>query len=74
MTLEEKNEFLRSLTENDFRRLGDEAVAYIREIEFQGKTHYAVTNAEGHALSLAPNMDVAINAIQSGDLEPVTLH
>lgn len=74
MTLDEKNEFLRTLTEGDFRDLGAEDVAYVRETEFQGKLHYAVTSADGKALSLTTNRDMALNAIQSSDMEPVTLH
>jgi hypothetical protein len=74
MTLDEKNEFLRSLNENDFRTLGDSAVAYVREVEFMGKIHYSVHSADGQAMTLAPNMDMAVNSIQSSDMEPVTLH
>lgn len=74
MTLDEKNTFLRSLSEGDFRELGSEQLAYIRATEYMGKTHYAITTADGKAQSLAPNMEVALNALQSSDLEPVTLH
>lgn len=74
MTLDERNDFLRGLTEGAFRELGADNVAYIRETEFNGKIHYAITSAEGQAISLAPNMEVAVHAITEGDLEPVTLH
>ena len=74
MTLDEKNQFLRGLSEVDFRELGSENLAYVRETEFNGKVHYAITTADGRAQSLAPNIESAMNAIQSSDLEPVTLH
>jgi hypothetical protein len=74
MTLDEKNDLLRSLTAADLRELGTEDVAYVRETEFMGKTHYAVHSATGQALSLATSFDSAMNAIDTSDLEPVTLH
>lgn len=74
MTLDEKNTFLRQLTENDFRDLGAENVAYIREVEFMGKAHYSVHSADGQALTLATTRDVALNAMAASDLEAVTLH
>jgi len=74
MTLDEKNQFLRTLSEGDFRDLGAENIAYVRETEFMGKVHYAITTADGKAQSLAPNFESAMNALQSSDLEPVTLH
>lgn len=74
MTLDEKNQFLRNLSEGDFRELGNDNVAYVRETEFMGKIHYAITNADGKPVSLASSYDQAMNALQSSDLEPVTLH
>lgn len=74
MTLDEKNEFLRNLSEGDFRLLGAEHVAYVRETEFNGIRHYAITTGDGKAQSLAPNFDVAIAALESSDFEQVTLH
>lgn len=74
MTLDEKNRFLRELTENDFRSLGAEHVAYVREVEFLGKSHYSVHAANGSALTLATSRDIAMDAISQSDMEPVTLH
>lgn len=74
MTLDEKNTFLKSLSEGDFRELGVDNVAYVRETEYNGKMHYAITSADGKAHSLAPNYDVALQALEASDLEPVTLH
>ena len=74
MTLDEKNDYLRSLSHEDFKELGSEAVVYIRETEYMGKVHYAVNTADGQTLSLATSMDRAINSIDNSDFEPVTLH
>jgi hypothetical protein len=74
MTLDEKNEYLRGLTMADFKELGGEDVVYIRETEYMGKTHYAITTANGMTLSLATSMDNAVNSIHNSDFEPVTLH
>lgn len=74
MTLDEKNHFLRELSEGAFRDLGSDDIAYVREVEFLGKAHFSVHSADGKALTLATSRDVAMNAIQSSDLHPVTLH
>ena len=74
MTLDEKNDYLRGLSHEDFKDLGSETVVYVRETEYMGKLHYAVTTADGQTLSLATSMDKATTAIYNSDFEPVTLH
>ena len=74
MTLEEKNRFLKTLTEGDFLALGNQQVAYVREVEFMGQMHYSVHSADGRALTLARDRDLALSAIDKSDLEAGTLH
>lgn len=74
MTLEEKENFLRNLTENDFRTLGAPHVVYVREVEFLGQTHYSVHAADGKALTLANSHDLAMSVIDKTDMEPVVVH
>jgi hypothetical protein len=74
MTLDERNDFLKSLNADDFLQLGEEDVAYVREIEWLGNTHFAIHSATGEALAIAPNRETALIALQSQDREPVTLH
>lgn len=74
MTLNEKNEFLKQLDEADFRDLGAPHIAYLREIEWLGATHFAVHSADGAALVIAPNRTAALDVIHAQDMEAVTLH
>lgn len=74
MTLDEKNLYLRGLDAKDFLDLGADHIAYVREIEFLGKPHFAVHGADGQPLTIAPSHDLALHAISETALEIVTLH
>lgn len=74
MTLEEKENFLRNLSENDFLTLGAPHVVYVREVEFLGNTHYSIHSADGKALTLANSHDLALSVISQTDMEAVVVH
>lgn len=74
MTLEEKENFLRNLSENDFLTLGAPHIAYVREVEFMGQTHYSVHSADGKPLTLATSHDLAMTLIDNTDMEAVVIH
>jgi hypothetical protein len=74
MTLDEKNSFLKDLDADAFRTLGGAHIAYVREVLYEGNTHFAIHSADGKAIAIAPNKDAALNAIQSEDMQPATLH
>lgn len=74
MNLEEKEQFLRNLSENDFLVLGAPHVVYVREVEFLGQKHYSVHAADGKALTLANSHELAMSLIGQTDMEPVVVH
>lgn len=74
MTLDEKEKFLRGLNANDFLTLGAPHIAYVREVEFMGQTHYSIHSADGKALTLATSHDLAMSVIDKADMEAVVVH
>lgn len=74
MTLDEKNRYLRGLSETDFLTLGSQSVVYVREVEYQGNRHFAVHSADGKPLTVGNDRDVLLNAIDQNELAEVTLH
>ena len=74
MTLEEKENFLRALTESDFLSLGAPHIAYVRAVEFMGQTHYSIHAADGKALTLATSHDLAMSVLDKADMEAVVVH
>lgn len=67
---------LKQLSQQDFLDVGLDQVAYIKEIETDGKTvnHFSVHAADGSQLSVMDSYDTAIAAVRMNDLFPVTLH
>jgi hypothetical protein len=74
MTLDEKNRFLRNLSPEDFLDLGDQHVAYVREIDFMGKPHFALVAADGQPITIASTRELVTEMIGRTDFELVTLH
>lgn len=58
----------------DFEALGLEQFAYIKPIEVDGRTAFAVHAADGTEIVIMPDREVAHAAIRQHDLEPVSVH
>jgi hypothetical protein len=71
MTLDDKNNFLKSLNEKQFLNLGGKHIAYMKAME-DGRL--VVHNASGELLAVAADTDEAIQAMVSRDMKPVPLH
>ncbi len=65
---------LRNMSQQDFRNLGINQVAYISPVEQQGETAYAVCAADGRRLSVLKSFEDAVLLSLSNRLEPVTVH
>lgn len=74
MTLDEKNRFLKNLKPEDFLTLGDDHIAYVREMDFMGKKHFAIHAADGQPITIASTRDLALSMADETELELVTLH
>ena len=70
-----KREFLISLSSSDFKGLGNDMVAYVREVDdpLMDETRYAIYSADGTQLALVDNLESALATVRINDLEAVTL-
>jgi len=62
------------MSARDFAMWGVEDVAYVRKVEINGKTAWAVCAADGSGIGVAPDRDLAFAAARQNDLEPVSVH
>ena len=53
---------------------GVNVVAYVKKIETEGGTAYAIHAANGEPLGLAGSRDVAFAGLRQNDLEPISVH
>lgn len=65
---------LKSLSAQDFLKLGMDQIAYVKPRTVNGQTVFVIHAADGTALSALPNEGVAHDAIQHNNLETVTVH
>ncbi len=59
---------------HDFTEWGVREVAYIKNIEFEGRPAFAIYAANGRQLAMTKNLDAAYGLLFENDLEPVSLH
>lgn len=65
---------LKTITAQDLAALGLGEVAYIRPIQIQDESLFAIMAANGQQIGVAPDYHSAVGAIRQHDLEPVVLH
>jgi len=54
--------------------LGMPDLAYVKRIEIEGDSAYAVHAADGSPLAVLANRDLAFAAARQNELEPVSVH
>lgn len=54
--------------------LGAGDLAYVKPVEVEGRTAYALHAADGRELALMANRDVAFAALRQNGFEPVSAH
>lgn len=69
-----RSEILKNLSTRDFLNFGIQDVAYIRPVNVQNKTAFAIHAADGTPLSVMETMASAIMVVRHNELEPVTIH
>lgn len=62
------------LTAADLAHWGVNLVAYVKKVEIEGGTAYAIHSANGEPLGLAGSRDVAFAGLKQNDLEPASVH
>lgn len=72
---DERRDFLTSLSSTDFKGLGVDHIAYVREIEdpLLGEIRYNIYGADGKRLATVNNFDSALATVKINDMETVTL-
>ena len=65
---------LKNMSAQDFLNLGIQDIAYIKPVDVEDGTAYAICAADGTTLSVMDTMSTAVTAARQNDLEPVTLH
>jgi len=61
------------MSARDFAMWGVEDIAYIREVEVDGKTAWSIFSADGTSIGVAPERDLAFAAARQNDLEPMSV-
>jgi hypothetical protein len=64
----------RPMTARDLATWGVEDVAYVREAVVDGTKTWAIFAADGSAIGVAPDRDMAFAAARQNDLEPLSVH
>lgn len=65
---------LKTLSEQDFLSFGMHDIAYVRQVDLDGKAGYAVHAADGTPLSVLNSLNEALHIIHHNDLETAILH
>lgn len=65
---------LRSLSAQDFARLGAEEVAYLRPVILNGAVAFSIHAADGTPIGAAPSAQLAAAAIRQHEMEPALVH
>lgn len=63
-----------NLSPDQFAALGVDRVAYVRPAVIDGRTVYAIHNADGNEMGTMAERDVAFAAVKQHDMEPVSVH
>ena len=58
----------------DFMLLGIEQMAYVKPVEVDGHTAFAVHAADGTEIAVLARRDLAFATVRQHDLEPVSVH
>jgi hypothetical protein len=62
------------MTARDLATWGVEDVAYVRQAVVDGTMTWAIFAADGSAIGIAPDRDMAFAAARQNDLEPLSVH
>jgi hypothetical protein len=70
------NEFarIRQMSARELALFGMQDIAYIKRVEIDGSTGYAVHAADGTQIAVLADRDIAFATVRQHDLEPLSLH
>jgi hypothetical protein len=65
---------IRAISTDDFAAFLSGDVAYVKRVEKDGMTGYAVHAADGELLTILADRDVAFATVRQNGLEPLSVH
>jgi hypothetical protein len=65
---------LRQITPQEFALLGVQDVAYVKRVVVNDEPQFAIHAADGTAVAVMPDRDVAFAVVRQNELEPVSVH
>jgi hypothetical protein len=69
-----KAEDVRSMSPGDLMVLGVSDLAYVKPVEIEGQSLFAVFTADGTQVAVLPSREAAVVTILRHDLEVVSIH
>ncbi len=67
-------EDIRRISQGDLMALGVSALAYVKPVEIEGQSLFAVFTADGTQVAVLPSREAAVATILRHDLEVVSVH
>ena len=67
-------EDIRRISQGDLMALGVSDLAYVKPVEIEGQSLFAVFTADGTQVAVLPSRDAAVATILRHDLEVVSIH
>jgi len=67
-------EDIRRISQGDLMALGVSALAYVKPVEIEGQSLFAVFTADGTQVAVLPSRDAAVATILRHDLEVVSVN
>ncbi len=67
-------EDIRHMSPGDLMALGVSDLAYVRPVEIEGQSLFAVYTADGTQVAVLPSREAAVATILRHDLEVVSIH
>lgn len=61
-------------SERELLAFGAEDTAYVKPVEEDGQTVYAIFQGDGTQIGAAPSRDLAFAAIRQHEMEPLSVH
>ncbi len=67
-------DFLRLLSPRDFKAMGIDQMAYIKQVKVGGQDAYAVHAADGTTLTINDTREMALGSLFHNELRAVSIH
>ena len=67
-------EDIRHMSASDLAMLGMQNIAYVKQVEVDGNTGFAIHAADGTQMALIGDRDIAFAVVRQNELEPVSVH